>query len=84
MRSSAKETSNPVASTLGSNTSAVQAITPRLLGVRQAAAYLGATIWFVRTIAWSKQIPTVTFGNRLLFDRGDLDAFVERSKSTAV
>ena len=84
MRSSAKETANPVQSKLGSNTNARQAITPRLLGVRETAAYLGATIWFVRTIAWSKAIPTVTFGSRLLFDRADLDAFVERSKSGAV
>lgn len=59
-------------------------VTPRLLNVRAAAEYLGATIWFVRTVAWGKKIPSVTFGNRLLFDRADLDAFIERSKLGAV
>ena len=55
----------------------------RMLNVAAAAEYLGATIWFVRTIAWGKKIPSVTFGNRLLFDRADLDAFIERSKAGA-
>lgn len=57
--------------------------TPRMLNVHAAAEYLGATVWFVRTIAWKKQIPTATFGNRLLFDRADLDRFVENQKTPA-
>ena len=64
-------------------TTAPAPLTPRLLNVSAAAEYLGATIWFVRTIAWGKKIPSVTFGNRLLFDRADLDAFIERSKAGA-
>jgi len=60
-----------------------QTITPRLLNVREAAQYLGATIWFVRTLAWEKQIRTVTFGHRLLFPREELDAFVNRAKAGA-
>ena len=55
----------------------------RMLNVRQAATYIGATIWYVRTIAWQKKVPTVTFGNRLLFDRCDLDAYIERAKAGA-
>ena len=55
----------------------------RMLNVRAAAEYLGATVWFVRTIAWKKQIPTATFGNRLLFDRADLDRFIENQKTPA-
>jgi excisionase family DNA binding protein len=57
---------------------------PRMLNVRAAAEYLGATVWFVRTIAWEKKIRSVIFGNRLLFDRADLDAFIDRAKAGAV
>ena len=52
-----------------------------MLNVRAAAAYLGATVWFVRTIAWKKQIPSAMFGNRLVFDRADLDAFIDAQKT---
>ena len=55
----------------------------RLLSVKAAAAYLSATVWFVRRLAWEKQVPFLHFGNRLLFDRADLDRFVE-SRKTAV
>ncbi len=58
-----------------------QAITPRLLNVRDAAKYLGATIWYVRTLAWEKQVKALKLGNRLLFPREELDAFVERAKA---
>ncbi len=56
---------------------------PRLLTVKQAAVYLNATIWFVRTLAWSGRIPYVRFGRRILFDIKDLDEFIEQEKSTA-
>jgi excisionase family DNA binding protein len=58
-------------------------VQPRLLNVKQAAAYLGATVWFVRTIAWEKKVRSVMFGNRLLFDRADLDSFIDRAKAGA-
>jgi len=50
------------------------------LNVKQAAAYIGATVWFMRTLVWEKEIPSVMFGNRLLFDRADLDRLVEQRK----
>lgn len=53
---------------------------PRLLNVRQAAAYLGATVWFVRSLVWASAIPHVVFGKRILIDRQDLDKFIENSK----
>jgi excisionase family DNA binding protein len=52
-----------------------------MLNVRDAAAYLGATIWFVRTLAWEERVRAVKFGNRLLFPREELDAFIERAKA---
>lgn len=59
-------------------------VEPRLLNVKAAAEYLGATVWFVRTIAWEKKIKSVMFGNRLLFPREELDSFVDRAKAGVV
>lgn len=56
-------------------------IEPRLLTIKDAAAYLSATVWFLRTLAWEKKIAFVRLGKRLLFDRKDLDAFVDRMKT---
>jgi excisionase family DNA binding protein len=55
-------------------------IEPRLLRVEEAAKYLGTTIHFMRTLGWDRQIPFLRLGQRILFDRADLDAFVERRK----
>ena len=59
-------------------------VSVRMLNVRDAAAYLGATVWFVRTLAWEKKVRAVTFGNRLLFPREELDAFIDRAKAGVV
>ncbi len=52
----------------------------RLLSVTEAASYLGVSVWTVRTLGWNGEIPQVKIGRRVLYDRPDLDAFVERSK----
>jgi excisionase family DNA binding protein len=52
-----------------------------MLNVRDAAVYLGATVWFVRTLAWEEKVRSVKFGNRLLFPREELDAFIDRAKA---
>jgi excisionase family DNA binding protein len=52
----------------------------RLLDVKAAAAYLSATIWFVRTLMWEKRVPFLRFGHKILFDRRDLDAFIDGNK----
>jgi len=64
-------------------TSEATPVRVRMLNVRQAAEYLGATVWFVRTISWEKRLPAVKFGNRLLFDVRDLDRFIEQAKAEA-
>jgi excisionase family DNA binding protein len=56
-------------------------IAPRLLGVTEAAHYLGSTTWAVRKLAWAKDVPHVKLGSRILFDIHDLDAFISRAKS---
>ncbi len=52
----------------------------RLLSVEDASAYLGISRWTMRGLGWNGEIPQVKIGRRVLFDREDLDAFVERSK----
>ena len=58
-------------------------IQPRLLRVAEAARYLGATSWYVRTLIWSHSIAFVKFGKRHLLDVRDLDAYVDSQKATA-
>jgi len=62
---------------------AARAVEPRLLQIKDAAAYLSATVWFLRTLAWERKIAFVRAGHRLLFDKKDLDAFIERAKEPA-
>jgi len=54
---------------------------PHLLNIKDAAAYLSATVWFLRSLVWERRIPFVKFGNRYCFDRADLDRFVDAEKT---
>jgi hypothetical protein len=55
----------------------------RMLNVKQAAEYLGCTIWFIRTECWADRLKSVKFGNRQLLDIVELDKFIERAKAVA-
>jgi excisionase family DNA binding protein len=55
----------------------------RMLNVKQAAEYLGATVWFVRTECWADRLKSVRFGNRQLIDVVELDKYIERAKAAA-
>ncbi len=69
-------------------------IRPRLLNMRQAAAYLGCSFWTARDYILQGLIPVVNMPplraregdrqrktlRRVLVDRGDLDAFIEARK----
>lgn len=71
-----------------------ESITPRLLNMRQAAAYLGCSFWTVRDYVLQGLIPVVDMPplraregdrqrktlRRVLIDRVDLDAFIESRK----
>ncbi len=53
----------------------------RLLNVKHAAEYLGGiSLWTMRGLGWSGQVPEVRVGRRVLYDRQDLDRFIEASK----
>jgi len=55
--------------------------TPRLLRVVEAAHYLSATPWFIRSLIWSHSVPFLTLGKRHLLDVRDLDAYVDSQKA---
>lgn len=59
-------------------TSAAQ---PRLLTVPQAASYLACTIPAVRQLQWSRSVPFLKIGKRIVFDRADLDRYVDAQKT---
>ncbi len=53
----------------------------RLLNVKEAAEYLGGiSVWTVRSLGWSGEIPEVKIGRRVLYDRQDLNRFIELRK----
>jgi excisionase family DNA binding protein len=52
----------------------------RLFALSEAAAYLGLSPWTVRELQWKGKLPRVDLGRKLLFDRVDLDALIERQK----
>ena len=53
---------------------------PRLLDVKQAAAYLGTTASVMRRLVWERKLPKFMLGQRLLFDVQDLDKFIVEEK----
>ena len=55
-------------------------IEPRLLSQHEAAHYLGISYWTVRDLMFRRKLPFVKMGRRILVDRSDLDAYVDRSK----
>jgi excisionase family DNA binding protein len=56
---------------------------PRLLRIQQAAEYLSATPWFIRSLIWSRAIPFLQLGKRHLIDVRDLDAYVDSQKAAS-
>ena len=53
---------------------------PRLLNLKDAAKYLSAHVWALRTMVRKRQIPHVRIGRGYLIDRTDLDKLVETNK----
>jgi excisionase family DNA binding protein len=59
-------------------------ITPRVLKTRQAARYLAISTWKLRNLVQSGEIPCILGDGTSpwLFDRWDLDHWIERRKQT--
>ena len=53
---------------------------PRLLSQQEAAAYLGISYWTLRDLTFRGEVPHVKIGRRILVDRLDLDAYLDRVK----
>lgn len=60
-----------------SQTSIQTPIMPRLVTIKQAAAYCSCSVWAIRQVIWSKELRACKIGNRFLIDRGDLDKFID-------
>jgi predicted site-specific integrase-resolvase len=57
---------------------------PRLLPLKEAAQWLGLTVWAMRERIWAGQIPVVQFpgGRKQYIDVQDLEAFIQKNKRT--
>lgn len=55
----------------------------RLLDYAHVAAYLGISIRGAKQLAADGEFRKVPIGHRVLFDKTDLDAYIERVKRTA-
>ena len=58
----------------------LRASEPRLLSQQDAACYLGISYWTVRDLVFRRELPFVKIGRRILVDRLDLEAYLDRSK----
>ena len=58
----------------------------RLLRSAEAADYLGVSVWTLRRLIQTGDLPVVQRGEagKFLVDLRDLDGFIERNKRTAV
>lgn len=55
----------------------------RLYNLKEAAEYLGRTVWGVRTLIWNGDIPVVRVSNgrKIYVDIKDLDAYIDNNKT---
>jgi excisionase family DNA binding protein len=53
---------------------------PRLLSIKDAAAYLGASVWAIRQMLRNRRLPYVPVGRGFKIDKIDLDRWIERQK----
>jgi excisionase family DNA binding protein len=58
-------------------------LTPRLLTIKAAAAYLSVAVWAIRELVWSKELRAIRIGRRFVISRDDLDAFINRKLAEA-
>ena len=55
---------------------------PRLLPLKDAAQWLGLTVWAMRERIWAGQIPVVQFpgGRKQFIDTQDIEKFIQDNK----
>ena len=59
-------------------------MSPRLLPLKDAAQWLGLTVWAMRERVWAGDIPVIRFdgGRKMYIDTLDLEQFIESHKET--
>ncbi len=53
----------------------------RLYSEKEAAKYLGRSVWAIREMRYSGKVPFIKDGKRVFFDILDLNAWIEKSKT---
>ena len=54
----------------------------RLYNIKEAAAYLGRTEWGLREMIYAGKIPCIKDGRRVQIDIKDMDAWIEKNRTT--
>jgi excisionase family DNA binding protein len=52
----------------------------RLYSIKELVKEIGATEWFWRTQIWDGQLPYIQVGRKMLIDRNDIEAFIQKHK----
>ena len=52
----------------------------RLYSIKEAAVYLGRSVWALREMLWAGKIPFVKDGKRILLDIKDMENWIEKNK----
>jgi len=54
----------------------------RLYTIKELVAFFGVTPWYWRSQIWNGLLPYVQVGRKMLIDHTDVEAFIQKNKST--
>ena len=54
----------------------------RLYSIKELVAFFGVTPWFWRSQIWDGQLAFVQVSRKMLIDHKDVEAFIQKNKST--
>ena len=54
----------------------------RLYSIKELVVFFGATPWYWRSQIWAGFLPYVQVGRKMLIDHKDVEAFIQKNKST--
>jgi excisionase family DNA binding protein len=54
----------------------------RLYSIKELVAYFGVTPWYWRSQIWAGFLPYVQVGRKMLIDHKDVEAFIQKNKSS--
>lgn len=58
-------------------------IPKRLYNLKEAAQYMGRTVWGMRELIWAGKLPVVKApeGRKIFIDVTDMDGYIEKNKA---